>query len=203
MRKNLFLTMALSLVVLSPLLSQNNKSAEEKTLYVPYVTVNFVPCFSMPFSFAAGVQRVNESHFSVAADVHYWNTNYECYCDDVYSKGHFSSITPSVRLVYNTGKKMETGFVASLGLGYMFAKDRGEEQPYVKDNTMGTTILIGKAVPGNWDFKSIAPSISAGLDVKIFHLPFSFGYTIYMAKTTKGWEPAAGGLGIKVGIHRF
>jgi hypothetical protein len=70
---------------------------------------------------------------------------------------------------------MEQGFVASLGLGYMFAKDRGIEQPYVRDNTTGNNILTGKAVYGKWDFNSLAPSISAGLNVKLLHLPFTFG----------------------------
>jgi hypothetical protein len=203
MRKNLFLTIALCSALVSQLLAQNEDSTKRKDLYVPYVTVSLEACFSNPFSFTAGVQQVKESHFNVAIDVHYWSTNYECSCDDLYSKGHFSSITPSVRLVFNTGGKMEQGFVASLGLGYMFAKDRGIEQPYVRDNTTGNNILTGKAVYGKWDFNSLAPSISAGLNVKLLHLPFTFGYILYMAKSTKGWEPEAGGIGVKIGLHRF
>jgi hypothetical protein len=203
MRRNLFLTAAFCLVFLSQLLAQNKDSTQQKNLFVPYVAVDLVGCVSNPFSFTAGVQQVNASHFNVAIDVHYWSTNYECYCDDIYSKGHFSSITPSVRLVFNTGKKMEQGFVASIGLGYMFAKDRGTEQPYTRDDASSNNILTGKAVYGNWDFNSLAPSISAGLNVKLLHLPFTFGYILYMAKSTKGWEPEAGGIGVKIGLHRF
>jgi hypothetical protein len=202
MRKSFFLITGLLFISLSQLFSQNN-SSEKKNLFVPFVGVTFTPCFGNPFSFTGGVQQVNESRFSLAYDVHYWNTKYDCYCDDIYSKGHFSSITPSVKLVFNTGGKMKQGFVASLGLGYMFAKDRGTEQPYILDNVTGAKILTGKEVSGKWDFNSISPSISAGANVKLFHLPVSFGYTFYMAKTTKGWEPTAGGIGFKVGIHKF
>jgi len=202
MRKNLLFTMGLFLVPLSSIVAQTNDD-QQKNLFVPYAAVNLVGCFSNPFSFTAGVQQVKESRFNVAVDVHYWTTNYDCYCDDVYSKGHFRSITPSVRLVFNTGGKMENGFVASVGLGYMFAKDRGSEQSYINDNVTGNNILIGKAVTGKWDFNSLAPSASVGLNLKILHIPFSFGYILYVAKSSKGWEPEAGGIGIKVGMHRF
>lgn len=202
MRKNLLLTIGLFAVLLPSVLAQTNNE-KQKPLFVPYAAVNLVSCFSNPFSFTAGIQKVTESRLNVAADVHYWSTNYECNCDDVYSKGHFRSITPSVRLVFNTGGKMENGFVASVGLGYMFAKDRGSEQTFITDNTTGEHHLSGKPVNGKWDFNSIAPSASVGLNLKIFRIPFSFGYLLYIAKSTKGWEPAAGGIGMKVGIHRF
>jgi hypothetical protein len=202
MRKNLLLTTALTLLALPSIFAQTGDD-KQKPLLVPYVGVNVVGCFSNPASFTAGVQKMTKSHFNVAADIHYWNTNYECYCDDVYSKGHFRSVTPSVRLVFNSGKKMGNGFVATVGLGYMFAKDRGTEQPYIKDEINGGTILTGESLSGKWDFNSLAPSASFGVNVRILRLPVSFDYILYVAKASRGWEPAAGGIGIKAGFHRF
>jgi len=202
MRKNLLLTMGLLLVLLPSLFAQTNND-KQKPLFVPYAGVTAGGCVSNPFQFTAGVQKMTKSHFNLATDVLYWNTNYEDYYEGVYSKGHFTSITPSVRVVFNSGRKMGTGFVASVGLGYMFAKDRGIEQPYITDEVNGGNILTGKAVNGKWDFNSIAPSASFGVNVRILRIPFTFGYNLYFAKSTRGWEPEAGGIGVKVGLHRF
>jgi len=194
--------MGLILALLPSIFAQTTNE-KQKPLLVPYAAVYVGGCVSNPFQFTAGVQKMTKSHFNLAADIHYWNTNYECYCDDEYSKGRWSSITPSVRLVFNSGRKMGNGFVASVGLGYMFARDRGTEQPYIMDETDSGTTLTGEAINGKWDFNSLAPSASIGVNVRILRLPVTFDYILYMAKSTEGWMPAAGGIGIKVGFHRF
>jgi len=202
MRKNLFLSIGLFLFLLPSIFAQTTDE-KQKPLFVPYAAVYAGGCVSNPFQFNAGVQKLTKSHFNLAADMHYWNTNYEDYYEGVYSKGHFTSITPSVRLVFNSGRKMGTGFVASVGLGYMFARDRGTEQPFISDEGNGSNILTGKAINGKWDFNSIAPSVSFGVNVRIFRMPFTFGYMLYFAKSTTGWDAQAGGIGVKVGMHRF
>ncbi|MCX6316666.1 MAG: hypothetical protein NTW29_05220 [Bacteroidetes bacterium] len=186
-------------------LQAQDNSAKQKNPLVPYASVYAGGCVDNPFSFAAGVQQKLRDHLTIGYDVHYWNTGYECYCDDKYSKGKFSSITPSVKLLYNTGKKEGRGFVAGVGLGYMFAKDRGSEVPYTYDPMTSTYIYQqDKALhDANWDFNSIAPSFSIGAGFRLFKLPVTFQTIYYFAKTTDGWMPAAGGTGFTIGFRKL
>lgn len=202
MRKNqLFFPVAL-LFFASSLSAQENTDKKTNIL-IPYATILYGGCVSVPFSFIAGIQQVKQKHFSILYDVHYWNTNYECYCDDTYSKGHYTSFTPSVKFIYNTGKKTANGFFAGAGLGYMIAKDRGTEQTYTKD-PVTDQITIGKdIVNGKWDFNSISPSLTFGLGFRLFHFPVAISNTYYVAKTTEGWEAAAGGVGFKMGFKKI
>jgi hypothetical protein len=194
----------LCMLFCGPAFAQADKQAEKKTV-TPYAGVYAGGCVYNPFSFVAGVQRNLRPNFTMAYDVHYWNTGYECYCDDVYSKGKFSSVTPSVKILYNSGKKEGRGFVAGLGLGYMFARDRGSEVPYTYDATTNTyTYLKEKEVPdANWDFNSIAPSFSIGAGFRVFQLPVTFQSIYYFAKTTDGWMAAAGGAGFTIGFRKL
>jgi hypothetical protein len=187
------------------LINAQDKATAEKKPLTPYAGVYAGGCVYNPFSFVAGVQQNLRSHFTIAYDVHYWNTGYECYCDDMYSKGKFSSFTPSVKMLYNSGKQEGRGFVAGLGLGYMFAKDRGSEVPYTYDaNTNTYSYQKEKEVTdGNWDFNSIAPSFSIGAGFRVFKLPVTFQSIYYFAKTTDGWMAAAGGAGFTIGFRKL
>lgn len=174
---------------------------KDQKAFTPYVAVYAGGCVDNPFQFVAGMQKPLQQHLSIAYDVHYWKTGYECYCDDMYSKGDFRSVTPSVKIVYNTGKKEGRGLMVGIGLGYMFAKDRGTEQSYVYDESL-KTYTYGNITPAKWDFNSIAPSFSLGIGIRIFKLPVSFNSIYYFANSTEGWVPAAGGVGFKVGFRK-
>src|SRR5688572_17629350 len=134
---------------------------EQKT-FTPYVAVYAGGCVDNPFQFAAGIQKPLQKHLTIAYDIHYWKTGYECFCEDTYTKGDYRSITPSVKIIYNTGKREGRGFMAGLGLGYMFAKDRGTEQTYLYDE-IEKKYTYGNMTAANWDFNSIAPSFSLGV----------------------------------------
>jgi hypothetical protein len=189
------------LAVILIITSFNATGQDNKKTFTPYVAVWAGGCVDNPFQFAVGIQKPIQSHFSIAYDVHYWKTGYECYCEDMYSKGNFRSITPSVKVIYNTGKKEGRGLMASLGLGYMFAKDRGTEQTYVYDES-SKTYTYGISNDAKWDFNSIAPSFSIGVGFRVFKLPVSLNSGYYFAKTTDGWLPVAGGAGFKIGFRK-
>jgi hypothetical protein len=202
MKKKLLFSIPLFLIIYSSAISQQKKS--DKDIIIPYAGFMAGGCdVSIPFSFVAGIRQVKNSHFSILYDIHYWNTKYECYCDDTYSKGHFSSITPSVKLAFSTGKKEGKGVFTAIGLGYMIAKDRGTEQSYVPGSTTSEAIVGKDIVKGKWDFTSIAPSVAVGINFRAFHHPFAISNTYYFAKTTSGWEPVTGGAGISIGFKKI
>jgi hypothetical protein len=202
MRKKLLLS-NLSFFIFISTLSAQEKQEPEKIGIIPYTNVLAGGCVSNPFSFTIGVQQPLKTHISIAYDVHYWNTDYECYCDDTYSKGHFTSFTPSVKFIYNTSKRTSAGLFAGIGLGYMFAKDRGTEQSYSYNQETNTS-EIGKDIKnGNWDFNSISPSFTLGVGFRVLRFPMAINNTYYFAKDTKGWGAIAGGAGIKIGFRRL
>ena len=184
-----------------PVIGQEKKDDVNKAL-IPYVGVMAGGCVANPFSFTAGVQKPVKTHLSISYDIHYWNTKYECYCDDLYSKGKFTSFTPSVKLTYNSGKKGGNGFIAGIGLGYMFATDRGTEQPYTYDGMTNTYTYSKDISDGNWDFTSIAPSFQIGAAFRILRFPVTASTTYYFANTADGWMAAAGGVGFTFGFRR-
>ena len=179
----------------------NTHQPEPITLYT---TVMAGGCVDNPFSFIVGVQKPFQPHLSLAGDIHLWSTGYECFCDDIHTIGHFSDITPSVKLIYNTGKQTGRGLIAGLGLGYMFARDRGTEQHYTKDPVTLVKTFEDKVSPGNWDFSSIAPSFSIGIGFRLWHFPVSFSSQYYFAHTAAdGWQPTAGGAGFSFGFRKL
>src|SRR6476619_1397634 len=133
-----FLINCLSIFVSIPVFSQQDKPVTKPL--TPYVQVLAGGCVYNPFSFIAGVQRPLKNHLSISYDVHYWHTGYTDQYDGVLSKGKWTSVTPSVKITYSTGKKEGSGFVAGVGLGYMFAKDRGTEQSYTEDKPSSSLI---------------------------------------------------------------
>src|SRR5262249_33638532 len=148
------------------------ENAKEKKPLMPYVGLTAVGCgVSNPFSLLAGVQQPFKKHLMLVYDVHYMNTNYENNCNDVLSKGHFSSFIPSVKMQLYSGKKQGRGLLAGVGLGYMFARDRGTEQQYTIDPVSKEKALAGEIKHGNWDFNSIAPSFTFGAGFRLFKLP--------------------------------
>jgi hypothetical protein len=203
MRKKHLIAFAWVFIFVSSVDAQETTTKKVNEI-IPYAGVMAGGCdVSNPFSFVAGIQQIKTTHFSVAYDIQYYNTDYECYCDDTYSKGHFRVVTPSVKVVYNTGKKAGNGFVAGAGIGYMFAKDRGTEQTYTEDALTGE-MAVGKDITnGRWDFNSIAPSITLGAGFRVLHFPITISNTYYFAKTTDGWGAVTGGIGIKVGFKRL
>lgn len=202
MKKQLLLF--LSLILMAGIRAQDKAAAAKKPLTL-YVGVFAGGCVDNPFSFLGGVQQDLRTHLTIAYDLHYWNTGYECYCDDKYSNGKFSSVTPSVKVLYNTGKQKGRGFVAGLGLGYMFAKDRGSEVPYTYDGVTNTYTYQTEKQNNNgkWDFNSLAPSFSIGAGFRAFKLPVTFQSIYYFAKTTDGWMAAAGGAGFTIGLRKI
>lgn len=202
MRKKLLLFSLSFIFFVSALTAQENKEPEQVGI-IPYINVLAGGCVSNPFSFMIGVQQPLKTHISIAYDVHYWNTDYECYCDDIYSKGHFTSFTPSVKFIYNTSKRTSAGLFAGVGLGYMFAKDRGTEQSYTYDPLTNETVTGKDIKNGNWDFNSVSPSFTLGVGFRVCRFPVAFSNTYYFAKDTKGWGAMAGGVGIKIGFRRL
>jgi len=203
MKKN-FLLIPVAFVLLSSSLKAQENTDNKIKLFIPYAGFFYGGCdVSIPFSFIAGVQQPLKKHISVSYDVHYYNSNYESYCENIYSKGHFVSVTPSAKFIYNTGKRTGNGLFVGVGIGYMFAKDRGIEQPYTKDNLTNTIVMGKDIVNGRWDFNSFAPSMIYGVGFRLFHLPFAVTNTYYFANTTKGWDAVTGGIGIKVGFRKL
>ena len=156
-----------------------------------------------PFSFVAGVQRPLKNHLSISYDIHFWHTGYSDQYDGVLSKGKWTSVTPSVKITYNTGKKEGTGLMAGVGLGYMFAKDRGTEQSYTEDKPSSSLSYNTEITSGNWDFNSLAPSFIVGVGFRVLRFPISLQTIYYFANTTDGWMATAGGAGVKVGLKRY
>ena len=91
-----------------PLFSQHPDKPASRAL-TPFVGVLAGGCVYNPFSFIAGVQRPITNNFSISYDVHFWNTRYKDQYDGVLSKGKWTSVTPSVKITYSTGKKEGTG----------------------------------------------------------------------------------------------
>jgi hypothetical protein len=203
MRKNHLFSLGVFVIFSSSLIAQENTAKKTDGL-IPYAGFFYGGCdVSIPFSFVAGIQQPLKKHLSISYDVHYWNSDYECYCDDTYSKGHFVSMTPSVKFIYNTGKKTGNGFFTGVGIGYMIATDKGTEQPYIRDNLTNTMVTGKDIVNGRWNFNSIAPSMIFGVGFRIFHLPVAINNTYYFAKTTDGWGAVTGGIGLKVGLRKL
>jgi hypothetical protein len=157
---------------------------------------------SNPLSFTAGLQKSLTRKLTLSYDINYWNTSYENYCCNVYSKGKYIAVIPSVKLTWNAGKRKDRGFFAGVGLGYIFAKDRGTEQSYSTTPGTNEMVFTKSAVAGNWDFNSIAPSFSWGVGLKVFRLPVSFVNTNYFAKSTLGWGPVSTSAGIRIGFRK-
>ncbi len=201
MRKTALIILSCFLVCLSTNAQKN--SEEKKEPLIPFVGVSYGGCVSNPFSFTAGIQQPVKKHIRVVYDVHYWNTDYECYCDDVYAKGHFTSLTPSVRLLINSGKRTGAGLFAGVGLGYMFAKDRGTEQSYTRNVNTDKMEVGDKITAGRWDFNSISPSINIGIGFRVARFPVSWSTVYYFAKDTKGWGAMAGGVGLTFGFRKI
>ncbi len=150
-----------------------------------------------PFSFIVGVEKPVARHWTVSGDIHYFKTDYETYCCDVFSKGTYSSVIPSVKMKFDPGKRNK-GIFAGIGLGYVFANDRGTEQPYSYE-----TGIVGKEITqGNWDFHGIAPSFNWGAGFKIFKVPMAIVNTNYFAKTPWGFGPITTAIGLRVSFKR-
>lgn len=180
-------------------------SQEKKPGLIPAVEISYQLGLcgeTNPVSVLAGVQQPFRKHLSFVYDIHYWSTAYEVYCCDTYSKGHYTTVTPSVKFIYNTGKQTGKGFFAGAGIGYMFAKDRGTEQSYTKDPGTGQIVLGKDITSSNYDFHSIAPSFIWGIGLRVCGFPVSVINTNYFAKTSVGWMAAATGVGIKFGFGR-
>jgi len=93
--------------------------------------------------------------------------------------------------------------VAGVGLGYMFAKDRGTEQSYTEDKLSGSIVYSTEITAGKWDFNSLAPSFNIGVGFRVLRFPVSLQTVYYFAKTTEGWMAVAGGAGVKIGLKRY
>jgi hypothetical protein len=156
---------------------------------------------SNPLAFTGGVRQSLSRKLSLVYDINVWSTPYEVYCGDIYSKGKYTAITPSVKLLYYLGKREGHGFFIGAGVGYIFAKDRGTEQPYTFDGS--SEPVIGKDITkGKWDFNSIAPSLTFGYQFSICKLPVSIVSTTYIAKTTCGWQAVQSGIGLNIGLKK-
>ena len=185
-----------------PLFSQHQDKPASRAL-TPFVGVLAGGCVYNPFSFIAGVQRPITNNFNISYDVHFWNTRYKDQYDGVLSKGKWTSVTPSVKITYSTGKKEGTGLVAGVGLGYMFARDRGTEQSYTEDKQSSNLLYDTEISNGKWDFNSIAPSFNIGVGLRVARFPVMLQTIYYFAKTTDGWMATAGGAGVKIGLKRY
>ena len=203
MRKKMFLSLAGCLLISSLILAQKDSTKKANRL-IPYAGIIVGGCdISIPVTVLAGVEKQLRPHLNLSYDIHYMNTDYECTCDDRYSKGHYSSVIPSVKFYYNSGKKRERGIIIGAGLGYIFARDRGIEENYTIDPATQKIILSGNTVNGKWDFNSICPSITYGVGFRLFKLPVTYSNIFYFAKTTEGWDAVAGGVGLKIGFKKL
>jgi hypothetical protein len=190
-------------IVLFSSISSHGQS-EKQSKYVPYAAFYAGGCDETnPFQFMGGVQKQLAKHISIGYDVLFWKTKYESYCDERYSKGEYTSITPAVKLITNSGKEEGRGLMVGVGIGYVFAKDRGVEQSYKTDPLTGNNKLGGELVQGKWDFNSLSPSFDLGVGFRIAHFPVSIHSGYYFAKTTEGWMPVAGGVGLKFGFRKI
>src|SRR5258706_10668374 len=104
MRKTNLAAFAIFVVFSSSVIAQETTITKPGTVTSPYAGILLGGCgVSNPVSFLAGIQQAKHTHFSIVYDIYYWNTRYRDYSDNVYSKGHFSSFTPSVKFIYSTG----------------------------------------------------------------------------------------------------
>jgi hypothetical protein len=203
MRKKLLLYLPVCLLASSLILAQKD-STKKKNRVIAYAGIIVGGCdISIPVTVLAGVEKQLRPHLNISYDIHYMNTDYECTCDDRYSKGHYSSVIPSVKFYFNSGNKRDRGVIVGVGLGYIFAKDRGIEEEYTTDPATQKMTLSGNALPGKWDFNSICPSITYGVGFRLFKLPVTFSNIFYFAKTTEGWNAVAGGVGFKLGFRKL
>ena len=190
------------------LISFSNISAQEKKLQKTKVTTPFIEVSNQlglcgeknPYAFLAGVEKPIAKHLSVSADIQIWKTDYENWCCDIYTKGSYTHILPSVKIKLDPGKQNK-GFFIGVGLGYVFAKDRGTEQPYLYDPATGTQKTGGEITNGNWGFQTISPSFNWGLTFKVCKFPVTLINTNYFGKTPWG-GPLATGVGLRFGFKR-
>ena len=194
------------LLLVSYSLTAQVQPAKKSKVLTPYVESMYnLGCgFKNPISYTIGVQQSLTRKLSLSYDINYWTTPYENYCCDVYSIGKYSALTPSVKLTWYAGKRKDRGFFFGAGLGYMFAKDRGTEQPYTFD-PVTNQMVVNKTDPvtkGKWDFNSIAPSFSWGVTFRAFHLPVSIVNENYFGKTTYGWQAVSTGVGLRIGLGK-
>ena len=185
-------------------ISAQEKKEQRTNVITPFMEISnqFGVCgASNPFAFIAGIEKPVAPHFAVSTDIHYWKTAYETYCCDVYSKGTYTSVIPSVKIRFDPGKQQK-GFFIGVGLGYVFAKDRGTEQPYLYNSTTGTKTIGAEITNGKWDFQSISPSFNWGLAFKISRFPLAFVNTTYFAKTSEGSGPVATGVSLRFGFRK-
>jgi hypothetical protein len=199
MRKTILLSLLGSSILFSNISAQEKKSKKSNQI-TPFTEVLAgvgICGESNVFSFIGGIEKPVAKHLTVSADVHYWKTDYETYCCDVYSKGTYSSVIPSIKMKFDPGKRNK-GVFAGIGLGYVFAKDRGTEQPYSVE-----TGVTGKDITyGNWDFNRIAPSFSWGVGFKISRYPVALTNTNYFANTPWGFGSISSGIGLRVSFKR-
>jgi len=205
MRKTILLSLSGLLIVCSTLSAQEKKQKKDMGI-MPYTEVLYglgLCGESNAFSFIGGIEKPVAKHWAVSADIHYWKSDYENYCCDVYSKGTYSSIIPSVKMKFDPGKRNKGVFIG-VGLGYVFARDRGTEQPYSYDPSTGIKIMGKDITNTNWDFNSIAPSFNWGVSFKIARFPVSLINTNYFAKLPwyGGLNPITTGVGMRVGFRK-
>lgn len=190
------------LFIISSNISAQEKKEQKTNVITPFTEVLYGVGLcgeSNAFSFTGGIEKPVARHLTVSYDIHYWKTDYETYCCDVYSKGAYSLVIPSVKIRYDPGKRNK-GFFVGAGLGYVFAKDRGTEQPY--SFNYGTTTIGKEITYGNWDYQSISPSFNWGIAFKLSRFPVALVNTNYFAKTPWGWGPVATGIGLRLGFRR-
>jgi hypothetical protein len=197
-------TLILSFVIFANDIHTQEAATQGREPVTLFATVLGGGCVNNPFSFAAGVSENLKPHIAVSADIQYWSTAYTSSGDNIYSVGHFREITPSIKIAYATGKEKGRGLIAGVGLGYMFAKDRGTEQHYTEDPLTRVKIFEEKINAGNWDFTSIAPSIRLGIGFRLFHFPVSYITEYYFARSKEdGWQATAGGVGLSFTFRRL
>jgi hypothetical protein len=202
MKKNLLLLCVFIFITII-IRAQETKPVKSPGI-IPYVEAAYglgLCGESNPVSFSAGIRQPLSRKLSLVYDINYWSTRYENFCCDVHSIGKYSALTPSVRLLYYLGKGESRGFFVGGGIGYMFAKDRGTEQPFTY-NTVGERIYSKSPTAGNWDFNSVAPSVTFGVAFSIARLPVSINSTSYFAKTTYGWQAVSSGIGLNIGLKK-
>ena len=153
-----------------------------------------------PYAFMTGVEMPVAKHLSVSADIQIWKTDYENWCCDMYTVGSYTHILPSVKIKLDPGKQNK-GFFIGVGLGYVFAKDKGTEQPYSYNAATGIKTIEGEITKGNWGFHTISPSFNWGIAFKICKFPVSVINTNYFGKTPWG-GPLATGVGLRLGLVR-
>lgn len=186
------------------LLAQQEKTPTKPSGIIPFVEVAYGVGLcgeSNPLSYTAGIKQPLSRKLSLIYDINVWSTPYEIYCCDIYSKGRYTAVTPSVKLQYNLGKRPGRGFFMGAGIGYMIARDRGTEQPFTY-GAPGEMIFTKSPTETNWDFNSIAPSVNFGYEFRIGSMPMAITSTTYFAKTTCNWQAVSSGIGLRIGFKK-